>query len=175
MEHLEYEDHEEPKGKKIILHVFSVFVLIMFLLYVLWPSDVLQGFVVSQSIDDYVLTHKEKTITFDSGVYTKLVDHYLAYQKREIKACLLGNIEGDLYSVTDIVFPKVVDASVVHIRAMQCPERTIVELHSHPIYRCVASRVDINGLRMKQKKNPDLLLMVMCSEKRFAVYSSLPS
>ena len=52
-----------------------------------------------------------------------------------------------------------------------CPDDTLIMLHTHPFKHCEASRTDLNTLRKQKRVNENLLMIVMCEDNRYVIYS----
>jgi len=173
MEELEIDDIDleeevpEPRWKKPLILVIGIFLVLLMVSYSLVASDTLQGLLTSVVVKEDTLNSKNTTIIFLNNSLAVLQEEYIANQEREIKACLIGTTDGKVYNVNRIHFPKVLAASVIHIVTPGCPEDTIIDLHSHPVNRCIASAQDM--LHFGQVKQEHLMMMVMCGPKRFSV------
>ena len=164
----ETEEYVEPKWKKPVIFALGIFLIILILGYYLVVSDALIGIINSKTVKNNVLQSDGMTIVFENNTLEILQQEYLAHQGREIKACLFGEID-DKYHVKSISFPKVLSASVVHINTPGCPIDAIIDLHSHPINRCVPSGQDFRNFGIRKQSTPELLMMVMCWKNRFAL------
>jgi len=162
------EEYIEPKWKKPLIMILGVFLVFLILGYYLVVSDALIGIINSKTVQDSVLQAKGVKIIFQNSTLELLQQEYLKNQKREIKACLSGKVENNEYIINSISFPKVLSASVAHIQTPGCHE-AIIDLHSHPINRCVPSNQDLRNFGRNKRTNPELIMMVMCWKNRFSV------
>jgi hypothetical protein len=162
------EELPEPKWKKPLLLLIGFFLLT--LIVSLSFSYYVSNIITSEQTTNNVLMFKNETVTFEGNTLKLLQQHYLDNEHREIKACLYGIKEYTNYRVTKIEFPRVIDASVHHVRAIPCPINTLIDLHSHPINSCLASEHDVTIYNeFRKPSNPDLRIMIMCSKNRFAI------
>ena len=156
-----------PFYRKPLLILVSLFLL--FLVLSLTFIDTIQGIVQSKSIQDNTLFFPNTTILFSNNTLQLLQQEYLSNPEREIKACLFGEVNNSLYYIARIEFPKIVRANAIHIVAVQCPEATLIDLHSHPINSCLASNQDMMTYKGLKSQNSVLKMLVMCSRTRFAL------
>jgi len=166
------EINEQPSVlRRVLIRGIGLFLIILIIVgFIL--AETLLGVIGSVQIDSVRLTHPQATITFTPAALNSLRAHYIANEHREIKACLSGNITADAYAIDTIFFPPINSASVVHINTPRCPQETLIDLHSHPVRRCLASEQDLRVYRSLLPTNPDLLMLIMCSTTRFSVYTS---
>lgn len=167
---------ERPEQKKSLFFIiFAILVILSLLVYFIFQFDIILSFARSQTLDDNTITYSNITIVFAEEVLESLQRAYLDSQEREIKACLYGNhsrSDGtEQYLFTDISFPEIVSASVVHITTSMCPQTSLGVLHSHPINRCIASDQDMRSLHNYQESNPESIALIMCNTRRFSIYS----
>ncbi|MFC1648412.1 hypothetical protein ACFL1B_03040 [Nanoarchaeota archaeon] len=151
----------------------SIILVILILTYILVDPnvrDVITGFFESSTVVDSVFEYGDKTIVFDGTTYSQLVGLWQDNQEAEFRACLGGTVNKNKYVVDKILLPDIHSANVYRVISGPCPDNTIIDLHSHPFQRCIASQVDLNGLEIKKKTSPDLLLAVMCTEERISFY-----
>lgn len=158
---------EEPKWKKPFLIAVGVFLLILILS--LSFSDTLMGIIQSKTTTDNALHFTHSTIIFTNNTLAQLRNEFVTNEHREIKACLFGTKENDDYIIDKVEFPEVIRANAIHIVSTPCPIDIIIDLHSHPINRCLASDQDLLYYNRIKASNPDVRMMVMCSTTRFAL------
>ena len=165
----EAEEYVEPKWKKPVILALGIFLIVLILGYYLVVSDALIGIINSKTVKNNVLQSNGITVVFENNTLEVLQEEYIAHQGREIKACLFGEAADTKYHVNSISFPKVLSATVVHISTPGCPVDAIIDLHSHPINRCVPSQQDLRNFAVRKQTIPELLMMIMCWKNRFAV------
>ena len=158
---------EEPKWKKPLL--IGVGILLLALIFSLSFADSLMGIIQSKTTTNNALFFRDSTIIFEGNTLEQLRNEFTVNEHREIKACLFGTKENSNYIIDKVEFPEVIRASAIHIVSTPCPIDIIIDLHSHPINRCLASNQDLLYYSRLKKSNPDLRLMVMCSTTRFAL------
>ena len=165
----EAEGYKEPKWKKPLTMIIAIFLLFLILGYYLVYTDALIGIIKSKTLQETTLQANDITITFKENSLKVLQEEYVKNEHREIKACLYGEANGKEYKINKIEFPKILSASVIHISTPGCPADAIIDLHSHPINRCVPSQQDINNFARNKQTNPELIMMIMCWKNRFSV------
>ena len=161
------EERPEPKWRKHVIILGAI--ILSVLVFSLSFSGFLSSIVQSKTIDNNMIQFKNATIVFENNVLQLLQEEFVTNEHREIKACLFGNKDGTIYNVNNIEFPKVLRASVSHVAAVPCSIDTLIDLHSHPINRCLASGHDVVVHSQRQKTNLELRMMIMCSSTRFAL------
>ncbi len=168
----EFDIHEEEppsKLKKAIIVIIAIFLVFLMVTYIFVTSGAVHGFLTSKKISNFQIKTNDLTIIFQDNTLEQLQEHYIKNNHREIKACLQGTKQNNIYTINKITFPDVSSASVVHIQAKYCPENTLIDLHSHPINRCLASEQDLRYFSEIKILNQNLVMLVMCSKSRFSV------
>jgi hypothetical protein len=166
----------EPKWKSYAIRITAIVLLLLVLSYFLVISgayEQIMGLFTTKTENKGIITAGNVTLEIQPEVLKKLQDAFLQHQDREIKACLTGTYDSTkkYYTISEIKFPGIVSADVVHITTDECPSDTLVDLHSHPVNYCTASDTDIKTYTMSKNSNPNLLMVVMCNTNRFSVYS----
>ena len=168
------EEQRRIKIKRFFIYVFTIFTLVIVVLYMLMANDfhdILAGLLVSTTItNDFKMEYKDYTITFAKDVYKNLKNLYFANARNEFKACLSGTVKDNNYLITSLEVPLIYSQSVFHITSSTCKEGTLIDLHSHPYKHCVFSQQDIVSYDLIKKSNPDILLALMCEPDRFTFY-----
>lgn len=167
----ELQNVKEPGPFRKALFIFIGLFLIILVIVGFILAETLTGIIGSIKLADNQISHPEATITFTEDALAELQHHYTQNEHREIKACLQGRINVS-YIIDTVVFPPVNHASVVHINTPRCPEDTLIDLHSHPVRRCLASEQDVRVYKSLLPAHPNLLMLIMCSTERFSVYTS---
>jgi len=165
----EAKEYSEPSWKRPLIIVIAIFLLFLITGYYLVYSDALIGIVKSKTAKDNVMHANGLSVVFQNNTLELLQQEYVGNEEREIKACLFGEIGSNEYRVQRIEFPKVISASVAHIQTPGCSDDAIIDLHSHPINRCVPSQQDMRNLALNRQTNPELIMMIMCWKNRFSV------
>ena len=172
------EDLEEGKPspiKKILVLVGIVVVLAIFIVYaILGPAiQHIEGRMHSDLIQNGEITVGDFTVYFQgetSSVLAQAFQQNQIEEGQEMSVCLGGHHEGKIYSLTSLFYPKILQQSLTHVEFESCPSHTLVMLHSHPFGDCLASETDINTLKKVHRSNPDILMIIMCGDNRFALY-----
>ncbi len=164
---LEAPEEPEPWWRRPVVIFIGVFLLI--LVFSLSFSDVFQGIVQSKSVKQNALFFPNSTIVFENDVLESLQDEYISNEHREIKACLFGSVDDGHYIISNVSFPEVIRANVIHVVSVSCPENTLIDLHGHPINSCLASEQDVSVYGELKQRNPAIRMMIMCSSTRFAL------
>ncbi len=163
------EDHELYGKSNFWKHFWkaiSALMLIIILSYMLTNYSVrtiLAGKMDSDVVSEGVLESEYGIVIFTNGVYAELRDLYHANEK-EFKACVLGEYLDGQYILDELFLPKMHFQDYDQVISSPCPERTLIDLHSHPQQHCTFSEVDLNGFTPIEENT---LLGVMCSDDRF--------
>lgn len=160
--------------KRIILLLIGIFLVILMLSYIFvtFPiGDIIQGKTQSTLLQGNMLILPEFSIIFEKDTASALESLYLREQREEFSVCLQGKYAGNIYSITSMYQPQTYQRTFSHVTFEPCDAETLIMLHSHPYKRCIASQTDLETLRKSQAENQEMLLVVMCEPRRFAVYS----
>src|SRR3989338_6335134 len=163
-----------PQLKKIILLIIGLFIILLMVsfLFVTFPiGDIIQGKTQSTLLQGHMLILPEFVIVFQNNTASALETLYMKEQKEEFSVCLQGTYEKSVYSIHSLYQPTTYQRTFSHVTFESCNDSTIIMLHSHPYKRCVASQTDLDTLKKSQEQNQQMLMVVMCEPRRFAVYS----
>jgi proteasome lid subunit RPN8/RPN11 len=175
-----FEDFEEENPfkklvRKVIIRIIALVLILLFASYLLafYAFDFFESRSESSVLDKDSLTFATngKTIQFDEAVYEKLKSIYFANPEHEFKACLFGEVKENTYFIKSVVEPKVFSQSPFHVSAEPCTPSAIIDLHSHPFQKCIASATDISYLNRLKSVNPIALMAVMCEQDRMSFYA----
>jgi len=175
-----FEDFEEESPfkkliRKIIIRTVAILLIVLFASYLLayYALDYFESRSESSALDKESLTFETdgKTIQLDKAVYEQLQKIYFDNQEHEFKVCLFGEVIEDTYFVQSVVEPKVFSQSPFHVSAEPCTPSAIIDLHSHPFRKCIASAADISYLQRLKSANPVALMAVMCEQDRMSFYA----
>ncbi len=174
---MEQEIEDLPQKSKIkkffilIIGLVLVFLVSTYYLFAFGADDVLAGFIQSSKIDNKLtLEFKDKKVIFTKESYDELLKIYDENLEVEFKACLKGNKINNIYNINKILIPKTFSQTYKSVRAEPCDTNTLIDLHSHPFRRCLASVHDVTNFRRLKSVNEDILLSVMCERDRFFLY-----
>lgn len=176
-EDLDIEETNHPiykKGK--LVAVFGLLLALFLTLYLVFApvSHSVYGKLISQSLDQNQLTLGDTSIYFPDDVAKELSFIFQSEQesrKVETSVCLRGLVDGETYSIDKVFYPLITYQSYTEVSFKACPDDTLIMLHTHPFDDCVASRTDLNTLRKRQKINGNVLMVIMCNDNNYAVYS----
>lgn len=157
----------ESSWRKPLLYLLGVLLLVLFVS--LSFSDFMQGLVHSRTASGYQLTFPNETVFFEGNTLELLQNEYVSHEDREIKACLFGVQDGSNYIISNVEFPEIIRANVIHVVSVSCPVETLIDLHGHPINKCLASEQDIEFYDELKRSNPSVRMIIMCSSNRFAL------
>lgn len=167
LEHVDVEiPGKEPPLRRVLI-ICAAWILIVLIVSFSF-SNPLVNFLKSVKVIDGKVTLPNAEIVFTNQTLERLQNEFVNNQHREIKACLFGQKDTN-YIISDISFPHIIDASVVHVESIRCPQTVLIDVHSHPIYKCVASDVDKASLKALKEQNPSVLGLIMCAKDRFAL------
>lgn len=170
----EIEELREVPLKKtliIILGLCMIFLMISYVFYSNGNEEIILGLIGSTTLEHNRINLPNQTIEFEGNVFISLVQHYVANDGNEIKACFMGDREGDKITLRQIEFPKVHNSYYNYVKADPCPKETLLSVHSHPNRRCRPSTQDMNNYEQLKIYNPDLIVAVLCEQGRFYFYS----
>lgn len=172
-----------PRLKKTYLWLVGIIAVILMLsyLFVTFPlADIIIGRVDSQLLSHTTLKTKDVIIEFEPLILQQLQSYYLTNQQTEFSMCMGGRVEGRIegagvgntnYQITSLYFPPMYKRLFNQVIFEPCSADTLILLHSHPYKRCSASATDLKTLKKAQQENPSTLMIVMCEQERFSVYS----
>ncbi len=109
-------------------------------------------------------------VYFNKTTWLALSGLYKANKKHEARACLTGYKKANNYYVEGIYIPRIYRQDVYSVVSDMCDNRTIISLHTHPLYKCIFSRQDIESFNKFKKTNKNAIIAIMCSEKRLSFY-----
>lgn len=164
---------EESKGKKVVIFVLGCFLAFLMLSYAAISygvGDMLAGWAQSSSIENNSVLFKEGKILFLGSTYSDLLNLWNQYDGLEFKVCFLGKKAGEEYQVESLFVPKMFEQTYRSVSSEDCPTGTIIDAHSHPFKRCIASFQDMMSHREFKKRNPETLMAVFCDRDRMNIY-----
>ena len=177
MEDYKEENIEEIPQSKIKKYLILILALILIFLvstyYIIFYSsdDILSGLIQSYKLDNKLtLNFKDKKIIFSKDAYDELNNIYNENKELEFKVCLKGNLENNIYNINKVIIPKTYSQKYNEVVSERCDNNTLIDLHSHPFRRCLASFQDIINFRKLKITNENVLLAVMCEKDRFYFY-----
>jgi len=171
------EEIEEPKSKKVIIMILAIFLIILILSWgiIRYPiNTIIEGQLKAESIKENQIILKELTILFENNTQTILSQIYNTEQEGklvETSVCLLGNKYGNEYHIKSIFYPEITEQTFRHVSFKSCPQNTLIMLHTHPFKHCLASETDITTLETVKKYNQDIVMIVMCEENKYSIYT----
>jgi len=163
----------ESKLKRLAVILGGIFLILLMLSFVVvtFPvGDIIKGILQSAPLQENKLNLGELEIIFTDDALSRLQDIYFAEQKVEFSTCLSGTKAGSQYFINSLYVPIMMEQTFNHVRFERCTEETLIMLHSHPYKSCVASETDIKTLNEMKRRNPDILMVIMCEPERFSVY-----
>ncbi len=163
-----------PLAKKIVLLAIGIVGIIGMVTFIFgtFPiGDIILGKTQSSLLQGDMLVLPELSIVFQNNTAQMLEELYLQEQQEEFSVCLQGTVSENRYSITLFYQPVTYRRAFNHVTFEPCDTQTLLMLHSHPYKRCVASQTDLDTLKKSQEKNSQMLMVVMCEQRRFAVYS----
>ena len=155
----------------IIIAVFLCLLLLSYSLPVRTVIEIISGKIISSTIENNTIIFKDKKIIFEESTYQSVRQIFLANQKAETMMCLVGEITGNEYYINSVYIPKIYTRDVYSVTAVACNNDTVISLHTHPIFKCLFSEQDMKSYEFLKKNNPNLILGLMCDERRFSLYS----
>ncbi len=169
-------DEELSRRKKRMLVIIpgSIFLSLLMLSYIFigFPMhNVISGQIRSESPEGHVLRTQGLELLFLGNTLETATDAWHDNPDVETTLCIRGERDGNRYILEDAYKPEIFEQSFTHVRHEPCDDETILMFHTHPYKRCLASEADINTLRNAQRNNEDIVMMIMCEEDRFSIYT----
>ncbi len=170
---------EESKLKKLIKKLYVIFIVLFLLSLLLFNSlfgthafQIITGKIISKEISiDYTITlNNSSKIFFGEDNYNILLYLFRENQQTEIKVCLLGEKIENNYYIKGIYVPKTFQKDVYSVTSLPCNSSTIISLHTHPILHCIFSNQDMESYNKYKYINKDMIMALMCDEKRFSFF-----
>ena len=159
--------------KRILLLISGVLVVLLMLSYVLvsWPlGDIIAGKLVSSVIDDeFSIIVDDVTVEFSEESLKELQQQFLDNEGQEFSVCLLGNVNGNEFMISEIFQPVIHEQSFSHVSSEPYPASALIHLHSHPHKRCIPSEQDLLTFQSFKSVRENALMIVMCEKERFTV------
>lgn len=176
-EDFDLEETNDPiykKGK--LFAVFGLLLALFLTLYLVFApvSHSLYGKLVSQSFDKKQFTLGDISINFSDSIAKELsfiFQNNNNSRKVETSVCLLGLVDGKNYSIDKVFYPLITHPTYTEVSFNACPDDTLIMLQTHPVDDCVASKNNLNILRNQQKINENVLMLVICNDNNYALYS----
>jgi len=168
------EEEKESPVRKIIIFILSILLILMFLSYVVISfgvGDIIGGWAESSFIEGNFVEFNNGLIEFSEPVLAGLNEIYSNNKDYEFKVCLGGTLEDNRYFINEIIYPKMYTQKYNLVVAEPCPSTSLIDLHSHPLDRCIASQQDIENFSVLKLKNPNALMVIMCRDDLINVYS----
>lgn len=175
--HQKVYDEANTRFYKFLVGFIAIVLITLFIsLSFLGPIDgVVQGHLRSSKMTDQTVLFGDYVVTFSDTVANLLPS---LYEKNQIvggvesAVCLLGSKEGkNIYNINKVIYPEIYNQSFGHVSFSSCPQETLIMFHTHPLKSCLASDTDLNTLALAQINNPNVLMIIMCEDFRYSVYS----
>lgn len=170
------EDIDYSKRKKIFIIVTGfILLLLMTSYFILAPiQGVVFGQLNSQPLDNNFLISDFAKIYFTDDIAKELSFLYSneqIFKAVETSVCLQGKKANGEYYIDNLIYPLIIHQTYTEVSFNACPDETLIMLHTHPYKNCRASSVDIKTLKERKEFNENLLMIIMCENNRFAIYS----
>ena len=162
---------EESKIRRVMLFLIGIFLVLLMISYIFisFPiSTIIEGMIESTPLQDNTLELDDITIIFDQNTHKLIQDYYQDEQKVEFSLCLQGIKEGTTYHIKSLYRPE--QTQTFNQVSFQSCRDSIILFHTHPYKSCLASQTDLDTLKKSQEDNEDMLMIIMCTPKRFSVY-----
>ncbi|MBT3297430.1 hypothetical protein HN385_00740 [archaeon] len=162
-----------PKIHKTIIISSSLFMALLMISFVFatFPIDsIIKSYFESSPLEGNVIDTEEFKVYFLNETENDLQEWYIAEQKYEFSACLLGYKINEDYYITSAYQPEMYEQTFNHVNFESCSQETKIMLHTHPYKSCIASDTDLNTLNQTRQSNPEVIMLIMCEPDRFSVY-----
>ena len=172
---LEIIDEEKPnKFRKVIIILIAIFLIILLITYLLTNSlirNIFVGIVESSKVNDNIVNiNSTNKLIFQNNTYNELLNIYDNNPELEFKVCLKGGIENSDYLINEVYIPETYLQTHSSVIAEPCPTDTLVDMHSHPIKRCLPSEQDFKSFESFKERNNNAIMSIMCERGRFNFY-----
>ncbi len=167
------EDKQESPLKKSLIVIFGICMIFLFFSYMFYSNgnhEILLGMIGSATLEKNIIYLENRTIEFEGKTFISLVEHYVANDGNEIKACLIGRTEGNKMILNQIHFPKIYSSTYNSVKAELCPAETLLSIHSHPNMRCMPSAQDMDNYEELKIQSPDMIVAILCDKGRLYFY-----
>jgi len=168
---------EESRVKRVlkgffrgIIALFLIFLFISILIFGWNIMGILEGKVESSKLEGFSVEFDDGIVVFDKEVYEELKEIYVENQKTEVKICLKGYKDGEIYYINGLEMPEMYEKSVFHVVSEGCDSETIISMHTHPFKHCIFSKKDIESYELFKEVNEDGIIGLMCEIDRFTFY-----
>ncbi len=170
------DDGDEPSSrlKRPIIIILSILMIVLIVSFFAIGSplrSVIFGQLRSDVPTGNVLSTQGLELIFEGDTLERAFRAWHDNPDVETTLCIHGERHNDNYILTDAYKPEIYEQSFTHVRHAPCDDDTILLFHTHPYKRCIASEADINTLRNAQRRDPDIIMVIMCEADRFSVYS----
>ena len=175
IEDLEIEEEEKPSiFRKVFIMILGVFLILLLVTYFSFNpliENVFIGLVKSDKIDNNIVKiNSTNILVFQSNTYNELLNIYDNNPEREFKVCLNGDIKNGDYYINEVFIPETYLQTHNQVISDFCPDKTIVDMHSHPLKHCIPSEQDFTSFSSFKERNNNAIMSVMCERGRFNFY-----
>lgn len=173
LQHLnEIDEDEELPDKRKYAFIGTIIIIILLITYFFFGpfQHIIVGLFRSELISDNTLETQGIRVTFRGNSLDKMSDVWYNNPEVENTLCLQGSKEENSYIIDHAYEPKIYGQSYTHVSHEACDSSTIIMFHTQPYKSCLASETDMRTLERAKKRNPDIVMIIMCEGKRFSVY-----
>ncbi|MFH0798364.1 MAG: hypothetical protein V1906_03060 [Candidatus Woesearchaeota archaeon] len=167
------EEKQESPLKKSLIVVLGICMIFLFFSYTFYNNgnhEILLGMIGSATLEKNIIYLEGRTIEFEGRAFISLVEHYVANDGNEIKACLMGRKEENKIILSQIYFPRIYSSAFNSVKAEPCPKETLLSIHSHPNRRCMPSSQDMDNYEYMRLQSPDMMVAILCDTGRLYFY-----
>ena len=168
------EEIKESRFRKFFIIGIAIFLIILLGAYAFVNAagvDVLSGLALSfKAKENQVDFSFGNKLVFETNTLNELKEIYYDHPDVEFKDCLKGYKADSVYHITEISIPITYEQTFKSVTSEPCSSDSIVDLHSHPLNRCLPSDQDFKSFEEFKKRNQDALMAVMCQDDRFGIY-----
>jgi len=156
-----------PWVKTAFVKIIAILLVILMLSFIYLNYPII-GQLVSKPVTDNTLYLKNVSVVFEDKPLAIIQEAYTS--ELETTMCLQGTHTGNKYTITNVYTPKIYSQSRTHVTHAGC-EDTLILFHTHPYKSCIASGTDMNTLKKNQETDPNIIMIVMCEQNRFSLYT----
>ncbi len=170
-----HQPDKPPFFNRYVVPALSILLLLLLASYfVFGPIEhTIRGQIASSAVENNEFEFGEYLLLFYNDTAQELESIYQEFQEEKVvetSVCLKGVVVNKTYAIQEIFYPTIYEATFKSVRFAPCPKDTIVMLHTHPYKSCLASELDKETFAKNKKNSPDLLMLVMCEQRRYTLY-----
>src|SRR3989344_5978439 len=157
------EEIKESRFRKFFIIGIAIFLILLLGAYAFVNAagvDVLSGLALSFKAEENEIDFSfGNKLVFEGNTLKELKKIYYDNPDVEFKACLKGEKIDSTYYITEVIVPITYEQTYRSVTAEPCSTDSIVDLHSHPLNRCLPSDQDFKSFSRFKERNPNALMV----------------